>query len=42
VLLQELLVLALQILLEDDASDLDPAMLVAEPGLLLAVGREEI
>ena len=37
VFLQELLVLALQVLLEDDAPDVDVAMLVSETGFLLAV-----
>src|SRR5690606_23430047 len=42
VLLQELLVLALQVLFEDDATDLEPIVLVTEPRLLLAVGRVEV
>jgi hypothetical protein len=42
VLLQELLVLALQVLLEDDAPNLEPAVLVPEPGLFLSVRRVEI
>ena len=42
VFLQELLVLALQVLVEDDAPDLEPAVLVPEPGLLLAVRRVEV
>jgi hypothetical protein len=37
--LQELLVLALEILLEDDASDLEIRMLVSEAGFLLAERR---
>ena len=41
-LLQELLVLALQVLLEDDAPDLEAAVLVSETGFLLAVRRVEI
>ena len=35
VILQELLVLALQVLLEDDASDLEIRVLVSRTGLLL-------
>ena len=42
VLLQELLVLALQVLLEDDAPNLEPVVLVAEPGFLLPVRRVEV
>ena len=42
VLLQELLILALQVLLEDDAPNLGPVVLVPEPCLLLPVGRIEI
>jgi hypothetical protein len=40
VLLQELLVLALQVLLEDDAPDVEAAVLVSEPCLLLAQSTE--
>ena len=40
--LQELLVVAFEILLEDDAADLEIRMLVSEAGFLLAVGRIEI
>ena len=40
--LQELLVLALQVLLEDDALNLKPVVVVSEPGLFLPVGRIEI
>ena len=39
VVLQELLVLALEILLEDDAADLEIRMLVSEAGFLLAERR---
>jgi hypothetical protein len=42
VFLQELLILAFQFLLEDDASNLGPVVLVAGPCLLLPVGRIEI
>lgn len=42
VVLQELLVLALQVLLEDDPADLKVSMLVAQAGVLLAVRRVEI
>ena len=42
VLLQELLVLALQVLLEDDASDLEVAVLVSETGFFLSKRRVEI
>jgi hypothetical protein len=42
VFLQELLVLALQVLLEHDAPDLEAAVLLTEPGFLLAVCRVEI
>ena len=41
-LLQELLVLALQVLLEDDAPDLEVAVLVSETGLFLAKRRVEV
>lgn len=40
--LQELLVLALQVLLEDDAADFEVPMLVSQAGFLLAVRRVEI
>jgi hypothetical protein len=40
--LEELLVLALQVLLEHDAPDLEAALLLSEPGFLLAVCRVEI
>jgi hypothetical protein len=39
---QELLVLALQVLLEDDAPDVEAAVLVSEACLLLAVRRVEV
>jgi hypothetical protein len=42
VLLQELLVLALQVLLEDDAPDGEAAVLVSEACFLLAVRRVEV
>src|SRR5688572_23383242 len=42
VLLQELLVLALQVLLEDDAPDVEAFVRVSEACLLLAVRRVEI
>jgi hypothetical protein len=42
VFLQELLVFALQVVVEDDALDLEAAVLVAEPGFLLAVGGVEV
>jgi hypothetical protein len=42
VLLQELLVLAFEILLEDDATDLESRMLVSEADFLLAERRVEI
>ena len=42
VFLQELLILALQIVVEDDAPNLEPAVIITESGLLLAVGRVEI
>lgn len=42
VLLQELLVLALQVLLEDDAPDVEAAVLVLEACLLLAVRRVKV
>jgi hypothetical protein len=43
VLLQELLVLALQVVVEDDAPNLESAVIVAEPGLFLAVlGEAEV
>jgi len=42
VLLQELLVLALQVLLEDDAPDVEAAVLVSEACLLLPVRRIEV
>lgn len=41
-LLQELLVLALQVLFEDDASDLNIRVLVSKTGLFLSKGRVEI
>ena len=41
-LLQEFLVLALQVPLEDDAADVESAVLVSEACLLLAVGRLEV
>lgn len=37
VVLEELLILAFQVLLEDDAADFEVAMLVSEPGFLLPV-----
>jgi hypothetical protein len=40
--LQELLVLALEVLFEDNAANLEPVVFVAEPDLLLAVGRVEV
>jgi hypothetical protein len=40
--LQELLILPLQIVIEDDAANLERAVFVAEPRLLLAVRREEV
>ena len=42
VVLQELLVLALQVLFEDDASDLEVRVLVSKTGFLLAKRRVEI
>ncbi len=42
VLLQELLIVALQVLFEDDAPNLEAAVLVSEPGFLLAVRRVEV
>src|SRR4029453_13128965 len=42
VFLQKLLVLALQVLLEDDAADVEAAVLVSETGFLLAVRRVEV
>ena len=42
VFLQELLVVALQVVVEHDATDIEPAVLVAEPGFLLAVRRVEV
>jgi len=42
VLLQELLVFALQLLLVDDAPDVEAAVLVSEACLLLAVRRVEV
>ena len=42
VLLQELLILALQVLLENDAPNVEAAVLVSEPGLLLPVRRIEV
>jgi len=36
--LEKLLILPLQVLFEDDASDLDVAVLVSKPGFLFAVG----
>jgi hypothetical protein len=40
--LQELLVLALQVLLEDDAADLEVSVRISETGFLLAVRRVQI
>ena len=42
VVLQKLLVLALQVLLEEDASDLKVRVLVSKTGLLLSKRRVEI
>ena len=42
VFLKELLILALQILFEDDAPNLEPAVFVAEAGVLLAVRRVKV
>jgi hypothetical protein len=42
VFLQEFLVLTLQVLLEDDAPDVEAAVLVSEACLLLAVRRVEV
>lgn len=42
VFLEELLILALQVMVEDDAPNLEPAVLGAEPRLLLAVRRVEV
>ncbi len=42
VLLEELLVLALQVLFEDDTPNLEPVVLVSKPGFLLAVRRVEV
>jgi hypothetical protein len=42
VVLQELLELALQVLLEDDAADLEVPVRISQTGFLLAVRRVEI
>ena len=42
VLLQELLVLALQVLLQHDAPHFEPVVLGAEPGFLLSIGRVQV
>jgi hypothetical protein len=42
VFLQELLIPALQVLLKDNASNLKPVVLIAEPGFLLAVRRVKV
>jgi hypothetical protein len=42
VFLQELLILALQVLLEDDASNLESVVLVAKTGFLLPIRRVEV
>ena len=42
VFLEELLVLALQVLFDNDTPNLEPVVLVSKPGFLLAVRRIEI